>query len=79
MGLLAGLIAVAGLLGGLALLVAWAGVLERWVDGADGSSATLDSMLSAGERDPMLPAAGPVASEVDQESEADRFVIPPAA
>lgn len=76
MGLMAGFIAVAGLLGGLALLVMWAGVLERWVDGADVATDTLDSMLSTDE----LETAASESSEGDPGSaEADRFAYPPAA
>ena len=75
MGLLAAFMAVAGLLGGLALLVMWAGFLERWLDEPVAPADTLDSLLAAEE--PV--AIEPSASEADPQPEADRFVFPPAA
>ena len=77
MGLIAGFIAIAGLIGGLALLVVWAGVLERWVDEPGGSADTLESMLSADGLDAATVTESAVSESAG--SDADRFVLPPAA
>jgi hypothetical protein len=72
--LLAGFVALAGLLGGLSLLVLWAGSLERWVDGQDVDNDSVDSLMSR-------QAPDAVESETNQEDpgEAKPFAYPPAA
>jgi hypothetical protein len=74
MGLLAGFIALAGLLGGLALLVLWAGLLERWVDGQDVSGDSLDVLMSAQETVAEESETNPEAP-----AESEPFAYPPAA
>lgn len=81
MGLVTAFVAMAGLLGGLALLVIWAGFLERWVDGDDTGAATLDSLLDGDHKETVEPTPAPVvvSPEANEGSRADRFVFPPAA
>jgi hypothetical protein len=80
MSLVAAFMAIAGLIGGLSLLVMWAGFLERWIDGSD-TTDTLDSLLSDDEEGMAEPTSAPVAviSETDPVSEADRFAFRSAA
>jgi hypothetical protein len=80
MGLVTAFMAIAGLIGGLALLLMWAGFLERWIDGPVATD-TLDSMLSDDEGQIAEPTSAPVGviSETDPVSEADRFAFRSAA
>jgi hypothetical protein len=74
MGLLAGFAALAGLLGGLGLLVLWAGALERWVDGQEEATDRLDTLMSG-----MEPYAAVDGESEPTPTEAEPFAYPPAA